>query len=111
MTEIIITIFVTIILITGIVVLVLNQKKSVKEWLILAVSEAEKALGTKTGQLKLRLVFESFIKIFPIFSKFVPFETFSKWVDFALVEMKKMITSNKTVNEYIKGDKNDTILS
>ncbi|MCM1334369.1 MAG: hypothetical protein NC084_12545 [Bacteroides sp.] len=31
-----------------------NAESNVKEWLLLAVTEAEKALGSGTGQLKLR---------------------------------------------------------
>lgn len=102
--EIILVIIVAAILIVGTICLIINQKKSVKQWLLFAVTEAEKALGKKTGQLKLRQVFENFIQLFPLFSKFVSFETFSKWVDQALVEMKKMLSSNINVNMYVSGE-------
>lgn len=85
----------------GLVCYVINQKKSIKEWLLFAVVEAEKALGSKTGKLKLRQVFENFIKLYPFFSKFIKFETFSKWVDKALEEMKKMLQSNVEVQGYV----------
>ena len=106
--EVIFCIVIGVILLVGAVCLFINQKKSVKEWLLLAVTEAEKALGSKTGRLKLNLVFENFVKLFPFFSKFITFATFSGWVDLALNQMKAMLTSNKAVQEYVeaKGDDN-----
>lgn len=97
-------IIISLILIGGVIALVINSRKSVKQWLLLAVCAAEKELGSGTGSLKLRTCYESFIKYFPMFSKFVTFEVFSKWVDEALVQMKKMLETNKKVEEYIKGD-------
>lgn len=114
--EIILCVIVGVILIVGGICFIINQKKSIKEWLVLAVTEAEKALGSKTGRLKLRLVFENFVKLFPFFSKFVSFVKFSKWVDIALDQMKVMLTSNKEVQEYVtpeteKGDSNGVAIS
>ena len=34
---------------------------------------------------------------------FISFDLFSKWVDEALNEMKKLIENNKAINDYIKG--------
>ena len=99
--ELIICIIIGIILVVGTICLVINQKKSIKEWLYFAVTEAEKFLGGKTGRLKLRFVYENFIKLFPFFSKFVTFGKFSKWVDLALDEMKKTLMSSKELQEYI----------
>ena len=93
-----------VILIIGGVCFVINQKKSIKEWLLLAVTEAEKIYGSKTGKLKLRQVFEEFIKLFPIFSKFVTFGRFSSWVDIALNSMKTMLVSNKVLQEYVSSE-------
>lgn len=106
--ELIFCVVIGIILLVGSICLIINQKKSVKEWLLLAVTEAEKALGSKTGRLKLNLVFENFVKLFPIFSKFITFSTFSGWVDLALDQMKVMLTSNQAVKEYVetKGEEN-----
>lgn len=97
------------ILIIGIICLVLNQKKSVKEWLLLAVIEAEKLFGEKTGKLKLRQVFESFVKLYPIFSKFVTFDTFSGWVDIALKQMEEWLSSNKVAAEYVNSTKTENL--
>lgn len=99
-------IIVLLILAGGAVAAALNQRKSAKEWLLLAVTEAEKALGGGTGKLKLRQVYQQFITTFGLFAKFVRFETFEIWVSESLEQMKKMLESNKKVEEYVKGDDN-----
>lgn len=81
---------------------ILSGKKSVKEWLLYAVSIAEKELGGGTGKLKLRQVYESFIVAYPVISKIIPFEVFSGWVDEALVEMKKIIETNLDIKAFIE---------
>ncbi len=102
--DIIISTLVILIIIGGIAAVILafvNEKKSVREWLLLAVTEAEKQYGTKTGRLKLRAAYESFIKLFPVFSKFVPFDMFSTWVDVTLKEMRNLIYTNNNVRDYV----------
>lgn len=79
-----------------------QQKKRIMEWLLYAVSMAEKDLGSGTGKLKLRYVYDWFIVKFPWISIFVSFETFSKWVDDSLQEMKHLLDTNKSIDEYIK---------
>lgn len=81
-----------------------KQIERVKEWLKYAVTEAEKELGTGTGQAKLRLVFDMFIQRFPIFSKFITFQTFSDWVDIALEWLNKQLDTNEKLAEYVYGD-------
>ena len=66
----------------------------VKEWLKYAVSIAEKDLGSGTGQLKLRQVYDMFIDKFPAFSSILPFPIFSKMVDTALEWMEIQLNSN-----------------
>lgn len=83
-----------------------EQQNKVKEWLVWACIEAEKSLKTGTGQLKLRKVYDSFISI-PSFSwvaKLISFETFSSWVDSALVKAKMMIINNVDLAKYVYGD-------
>jgi hypothetical protein len=79
-----------------------SQIESVKEWLLYAVTEAEKALGSGTGQLKLRYVYDKFIDKFPYVSETVPFDDFSEYVDEALGKMRYLINTNKSVKEYVK---------
>lgn len=68
-----------------------QQLNKVKQWLLYAVVEAEKELGSKTGQLKLRYVYNLFVSKFKMLSHIISFETFSMLVDEALDEMKDMI--------------------
>lgn len=79
--------------------------KNIKVWLLYAVVEAERELGNKTGELKLRWVYDKAIERFAWLSIIVSFETFSIWVDEALEEMKKMLTDNKAVANYIGSGK------
>lgn len=74
---------------------------NIKEWLKYAVVEAEKALGSGTGQLKLRLVYDMAVKQFPFITQLVPFATFSEWVDEALEWMNSQLAQNKAVNVYV----------
>ena len=80
-----------------------SQVAKIKEWLLFAVTKAEQELGEKTGQLKLRTVYDLFVSKFPTTAKLVSFETFSRWVDEALVEMKKMLDNNKQIETIVKG--------
>ena len=73
-----------------------------KEWLVWAVAEAEKMLGSGTGQLKLRYVYDMAVIRFPIMSKILPFSMFSKLVDAALDVMNDMIANNTSIAEAIK---------
>ena len=81
-----------------------EQMESVKEWLLFAVTEAEKKLGGGTGQIKLRLVYDMFIEKFPYTSSIISFNTFSVLVDEALEKMKTILESNKAVESYVKGE-------
>lgn len=79
-----------------------EQLEQVKQWLIYAVAKAEAELGSGTGQLKLRYVYDQFIKKFPAVAIFLSFEDFSKLVDEALEELEKMIKENKEIGMLIK---------
>lgn len=72
-----------------------------KNWLVWAVSEAEKVLGSGTGQLKLRLVYDMAVARFPIVAKLIPFKLFSNMADAALKIMNEMIKNNASIAEAI----------
>jgi hypothetical protein len=80
-----------------------SQLAKVKEWLLLAVVEAEKQLGGGTGALKLRYVYDWFISKFPFTAKILSFSTFSKLVDAALDKMKHLLQTNQKVEAYVEG--------
>lgn len=87
-----------------IVYLIINQKHKIIEWLKYAVTEAEKLLGEKTGQLKLRQVYDWFVQKFPFVAAILPFKIFSGWVDIALATMRKWLEDNKQVLNYVENN-------
>lgn len=78
-----------------------EQVSKIKQWLLLAVTTAEKELGGGTGQLKLRYVYDMFVSKYPVAAKIVTFEAFSIWVDEALENMKQMLKENKATREFV----------
>ena len=74
-----------------------KQLKKAKEWLLWAVTGAERELGSGTGKLKLRQVYDMFLERFPVFALIISFERFSEIVDEVLKEMKKMLETNEAV--------------
>lgn len=65
-----------------------------RNWLVWAVTEAEKTFGSGTGQLKLRHAYDLAIKVYPNLAKMIPFSVFKWMVDKALVTMREMIEKN-----------------
>lgn len=80
-----------------------NRESAIREWLKYAVTLAEKALGSGTGQLKLRQVYEAFIEKFSFISKIISFDEFSELVDDALEWMKNQLESNSAVAALVNG--------
>lgn len=85
-----------------------TQIKIVKEWLRYAVTLAESELGSGTGQLKLRMVYNMFLSKFPTLAKLIPFETFSVYVDEALEWMNAQIESNKSIESLLSNKPKNT---
>lgn len=87
-----------------------KQKEKVKEWLVWACIEAEKALQSGTGQAKLRRVYNAFIAVraFSWLAKIISFDTFSAYVSEALAEAKKMIINSESLAVYVYGDHAET---
>lgn len=79
-----------------------KRKQAVKEWLKYAVVEAEKSLGSKTGQLKLHKVYNMATSQFPWLAQLFPFEVFSEWVDEALLWMKEQLETNQAAKDYVE---------
>lgn len=86
-----------------------KQLKKVREWLLYAVTKAEKKLGGGTGQIKLRYVYDKFVKRFPWLAWAISFERFSEMVDEALEKMKGMLASNKAMQELVNGKPQDDV--
>lgn len=75
--------------------------ENIKEWLKWAVTEAEKELGSGTGQLKLRKVYGMAVSQFPWIIQLISFDIFSTWVDEALEWMRKQIEDNASFQNYV----------
>lgn len=81
-----------------------KQIKDLQQWLLYAVTIAEKKLKSGTGQIKLRLVYNMFIEKFPYLVKIISFDKISSMVDIALEEFNKMLKSNKKLYDYVYND-------
>lgn len=84
-----------------------KQLKKVREWLLYAVTTAEKELGAGTGKIKLRYVYDMFVARFDWLAKVITFDMFSMMVDDALEQMKTMLEENEAVQKFVAGDVND----
>lgn len=78
-----------------------EQIAKVKEWLLLAVMEAEKKFGEDTGVLKLRFVYDLFVTRFPWIAKVLTFDRFSALVDEALDEMRNLLEKSPGLIEAV----------
>ena len=78
-----------------------KQLDQVREWLLYAVTIAEKELGEGTGQIKLRFVYDMFIAKFGIVAKVMPFAVFSALVDEALEKMRHLLETNENVAKIV----------
>lgn len=83
------------------------QLANLKEWLLYATIEAEKALGSGTGKLKLRTVYDMFLAKFPWLAKIITFDKFSELVDDALENMNDLLSTNSAVQSYVGGSEKD----
>lgn len=81
------------------------QIQKLKEWLLWAVTEAEKQFGGGTGKIKLRYVYDMFISRFPSLAKIISFDYFSILVDEALEEFRKLLSTNQKINQYVNSIK------
>lgn len=97
-----------IIIITAIITFVRFNKKSiqeqieqVKEWLLYAVMAAEKELGSGTGAIKLRYVYDMFVTKFPLAVALIPFSSFSEFVDEALDKFKDLLATSPELQLYV----------
>ena len=61
-----------------------------------AVAEAERCLGSKTGHMKLSVVYSSFVKTFPWLAKIISFDLFADLVDEALENLSEILQGDVT---------------
>lgn len=73
-----------------------------RNWLVYAVTDAEMALGSKTGQLKLQWAYDLAVSKYPILAKIMPYTVFDWFVGSALKVMREMM-KNKSIAEIVEG--------
>ena len=81
-----------------------EQIKQIQEWLLFAVAKAEEVLGSGTGQLKLRYVYDMFITKFPAAALFISFDDFSAMVDKALQQFEDLIKENPDIKLLVRAE-------
>lgn len=96
--EILITCLVSLIAALIVFIAIRSRKITITDWLLLAVSEAEKQLGSGTGRQKLKKVYLWFTERFPVASYFVSFDLFSAWVDKSLDIMERILETGEDSN-------------
>lgn len=84
-----------------------KQLGALREWLKYAVSMAESELGSGTGQLKLRMVYDMAIEKFSWVAKIYDFEDFSRDVDDALIWLENQLTKNSNIKAIVVGESED----
>ena len=82
-----------------------EQLIRVQEWLLYAVTKAEKELGSGTGQIKLRYVYDMFVDRFPALAKKITFDIFNTMVEQALTRMEEILITNTAVKDYVEPQK------
>lgn len=80
------------------------DEQQIAEWLKWAVAKAEAELGSGTGQLKLRYVYDMFVQRFGFAAKCVSFDLFSVWVDNALEWFNDQLLKNNNIRELITNE-------
>ena len=93
------------VLLGGAIAFFKGEKASLKDWLLYACSLAEKELGSKTGQLKLKYVWSMACEQFKFLTTFLSFEKFSEMVDDCLIDFRHLIETNDSIAEYVRTDK------
>lgn len=80
-----------------------NEEKlnQVREWLLWAVTQAEIELGSGTGELKLRYVYDMFVTKFPYIAPFLSFEKFTELVNEALDKLEDLLDKSEEICDYV----------
>ena len=102
------TIIISVLVIAGLIIRIKTFfTEDLIEWLVDKVGDAESYFGSKTGQLKLRAVYDTFVSQRPIVALFISFKTFSKLVDAALEKFQDMIENNEKIREWYEKKKQE----
>lgn len=64
-------------------------------------------MGSGTGEIKLRYVYDKFLIIFPKISLFISFELFKTLVDEALSKAEELLQENEKLKNYVEDNSKD----
>lgn len=78
-----------------------QQLDKIRIALLYMVTEAEKELKRKTGQVKRAMVWDWLVERFPIITLFITEEKYDELLDEALEKFKKMLESNSSLYDYV----------
>lgn len=78
-----------------------QQLDKIRIALLYMVTEAEKELKRKTGQVKRSMVWDWLVERFPIITLFITEEKYDELLDEALEKFKKMLESNSSLYDYV----------
>lgn len=78
-----------------------QQLDKIRIALLYMVTEAEKELKRKTGQVKRAMVWDRLVERFPIITLFITEEKYGELLDEALEKFKKMLESNSSLYDYV----------
>lgn len=70
----------------------------IKDRLLIYVTEAELALGSETGKLKLSQVYDEFCKNFPYVKKWISLEKFNEMVKKVLPTMEELLKKSDIID-------------
>lgn len=85
-----------------------EQLNKVQQWLVFAVAKAEEVLGSGTGQMKLKYVYDMFVTKFPAIALFISYDKFKEMTEDALTEFKELIANNKNIKKIYAWETTDT---
>ena len=78
-----------------------QQLDKIRIALLYMVTEAEKELKRKTGQVKRAMVWDWLVERIPIITLFITEEKYDELLDEALEKFKKMLESNSSLYDYV----------
>lgn len=78
-----------------------QQLDKIRIALLYMVTEAEKELKRKTGQVKRAMVWDWLVERLPIITMFITEEKYDELLDEALEKFKKMLESNSSLYDYV----------
>lgn len=78
--------------------------RAVSDWLLYAVTEAERTLGDGTGKIKIREVYDRALARFPELTYVITLEQLDELAQHPLEEMRKLLESNEAISAYVTGE-------